>query len=282
MLLLVPAGIGCFQRAGSWRRLCRSWPTCARRTRRRRAWTSTARCGSRPPARPRSGGRHLLLVVDGLDEDLRPPGSPSVAGLLPALVGAHAHVLVTSRPRPGLPDDVPAGHPLTRVTPVPLDPFPGAGELAELARKEIDDLMHGDDADSGGGCSGGADRSRGPAVVSDWSRCDQTARARRPLRRPGMCAGWWTTAPPAAWSASAQPAASATNSLTPRCSSTPRRCRTCATRSTGSGFTAGPSRWRDAGWPVPAGGDDGTPRYLLDTYPCHLGPGPAAAGSAGQ
>ena len=29
--------------------------------------------------------RHLLLVVDGLDEDLRPPGLPSVAALLPPL-----------------------------------------------------------------------------------------------------------------------------------------------------------------------------------------------------
>ena len=42
-------------------------------------------------------GRHLLLVVDGLDEDLYPRGSPSVASLLPTLASAHAHVLVTSR-----------------------------------------------------------------------------------------------------------------------------------------------------------------------------------------
>ena len=40
--------------------------------------------------RAAQSGRHLLLVVDGLDEDLRPPGSPSVASLLPALAGAHA------------------------------------------------------------------------------------------------------------------------------------------------------------------------------------------------
>ena len=32
--------------------------------------------------------RHLLLVVDGLDEDLRPPGLPSVAALLPAVRAA--------------------------------------------------------------------------------------------------------------------------------------------------------------------------------------------------
>ena len=56
--------------------------------------------------------QHLLLVVDGLDEDLRPHGSPSVASLLPSLAGGHAHVLVTSRPHPELPSDVPIPHSL--------------------------------------------------------------------------------------------------------------------------------------------------------------------------
>ena len=80
--------------------------------------------------RAAQNGRHLLLVVDGLDEDLHPPGSPSVASLLPTLAGTHTHVLVTSRPRPDLPEDVPDGHPL-KVTPVQLDPFKGAQELAD-------------------------------------------------------------------------------------------------------------------------------------------------------
>src|SRR5262249_28121451 len=56
--------------------------------------------------------RHVLLVVDGLDEDLHPPGSVSVASLLPALAGGHAHVLVSSRPHPKLSVDVASGHPL--------------------------------------------------------------------------------------------------------------------------------------------------------------------------
>ena len=75
-------------------------------------------CGIDPPAATRDeflrlwrkaveqavrNRRHLLLAVDGLDEDLLPPGSPSVASLLPTLVGEHAHVLVTSRPHPELP-----------------------------------------------------------------------------------------------------------------------------------------------------------------------------------
>ena len=90
--------------------------------------------------------RYLLLVVDGLDEDLLPPGSPSVASLLPTSVGAHAHVLVASRPWPELPDDVPPGHPL-EMAPTRLEPFKGGKELAGLAKEEIYDLTHGEDTD---------------------------------------------------------------------------------------------------------------------------------------
>ncbi|WP_368858541.1 trypsin-like peptidase domain-containing protein [Modestobacter marinus] len=97
--------------------------------------------------RAERNGRHLLLAVDGLDEDLLPPGSPSVASLLPTLAGKHAHVLVSSRPRPQLPRDVPAGHPLQQVEPLDLPPFEGAEDLAELARREFHDLTHGAEAD---------------------------------------------------------------------------------------------------------------------------------------
>jgi hypothetical protein len=51
----------------------------------------------RATGRAAATGRHTLLVVDGLDEDLRPAGLPSVASLLPSQAGARAHVLVTSR-----------------------------------------------------------------------------------------------------------------------------------------------------------------------------------------
>ena len=84
-------------------------------------------------------GRHLLLVVDGLDEDQLPAGpSMSVANLLPTLVGAHAHVLLASRPYPDLPID--GDHPLKETRPVKLAPFEGAHEVADRARQEIDDL----------------------------------------------------------------------------------------------------------------------------------------------
>lgn len=85
--------------------------------------------------------RHLLLVIDGLDEDLRPPGTPSVAALLPPRAGGRVHVLVSSRPHPELPADVPPGHPLAHTQPVQLEPFKGGQELAALARQEIAGLV---------------------------------------------------------------------------------------------------------------------------------------------
>ena len=89
--------------------------------------------------------RHLLLVVDGLDEDLRPTGLPSVAAQLPAAVDGYAHVLVSSRPYPELPPDIPAGHPLRYASPVPVRPFTGARELAVLvlATSLFEDLAAG-------------------------------------------------------------------------------------------------------------------------------------------
>src|SRR4029450_9145844 len=96
--------------------------------------------------------RHLLLAVDGLDEPLLPPGSPSVASLLPTLVGEHAYVLVTSRPHPELPRDVERRHPLSHMEPIRLSPFKDAKgkdaeDLAELALKEFHDLTHGAEAE---------------------------------------------------------------------------------------------------------------------------------------
>ena len=85
--------------------------------------------------------RHLVLVVDGLDEDLRPPGLPSVPSVLPPVAGGRAHVLVSSRPLAELPEDLPPGHPLAETQPVQIEPFEGGPELAELARQEIAGLV---------------------------------------------------------------------------------------------------------------------------------------------
>ena len=89
----------------------------------------------------RISGRHLLLVVDGLDEDLRPDGM-SVAALLPTEhLGQHARVLVASRPHPEVPDDVDEHHPLHTITTVSLAGSPYAAELMISAQKEIKLLL---------------------------------------------------------------------------------------------------------------------------------------------
>ncbi|MGW2869967.1 hypothetical protein [Kitasatospora sp. NPDC001225] len=70
--------------------------------------------------RSRKQKRQLLLVVDGLDEDLAWPtaGAPggtgvaSIAALLPAAPAANVRVIVSSRRSGPLPADVPEGHPL--------------------------------------------------------------------------------------------------------------------------------------------------------------------------
>ena len=61
------------------------------------------------------------------------------------MVGGRAHVLVSSRPYPELPSDVPVGHPLLSTPQTELEPFEGAAELAALARQEIDELKRRDD-----------------------------------------------------------------------------------------------------------------------------------------
>ena len=53
--------------------------------------------------------RHLVIVVDGLDEDPRPAGITSVAQLLPRALPEHVHLVVFSRPNPG---PLPLDHPL--------------------------------------------------------------------------------------------------------------------------------------------------------------------------
>ena len=111
--------------------------------------------------------RHLLLVVDGLDEDLRPPGLPSVAALLPTVDGVRAHVLVSSRPYSELPTDLPPGHPLVHTQPVQVEPFAGGRELAALARQEIDDLLRRDDDGLAADVLGLLTAAAGPLAVDD-------------------------------------------------------------------------------------------------------------------
>jgi WD40 repeat protein len=87
--------------------------------------------------------RHLLLVVDGLDEDLR-PGSRSIAAILPSEVAGygedHAHVLVSNRLGSPLPGDIPDNHPLRSVEPTELKPHAKASNYERLAELELHNL----------------------------------------------------------------------------------------------------------------------------------------------
>ncbi len=82
--------------------------------------------------------RRSVLVVDGLDEDTSAERQlPSIVSLLPERLGRNLKVLVTSRPRPGLPTDVDPAHPVRRQTPVPLAPSDYAAGLKQRAGHEL-------------------------------------------------------------------------------------------------------------------------------------------------
>ncbi|MEV5977770.1 trypsin-like peptidase domain-containing protein [Streptomyces sp. NPDC052114] len=89
----------------------------------------------------------LLLVVDGLDEDRAAgPDSPrpSIATLLPPRPPDNVRVLVTSRPHPGVPLDVPDDHPLRRCPCRRLDANEFARHTRDEAKRELHEALRGD------------------------------------------------------------------------------------------------------------------------------------------
>jgi hypothetical protein len=92
--------------------------------------------------------RRLVVVVDGLDEDeagaTPARGKPSIASLLPRRPPSGARFIITSRPDPGLPDDLPSDHPLRACTPHRLSVSPVAQDIELLAKQELRDLLAGD------------------------------------------------------------------------------------------------------------------------------------------
>ena len=94
-------------------------------------------------------GRRLVVVVDGLDEDevgaTPPRGRPSIASLLPRRPPSGVRFIVTSRLDPGLPDDLPADHPLRACYPPRrLLASRVAQDIKLLAKQELRDLLAGD------------------------------------------------------------------------------------------------------------------------------------------
>ncbi len=90
-------------------------------------------------------GRRLVVVADGLDEDdagsTPSRGRPSIASLLPRRPPSGVRFIVTSRPDPGLPDDLHISHPLRTCIPHRL-PVSWVAEGLELrAKQELRDLF---------------------------------------------------------------------------------------------------------------------------------------------
>ena len=218
-------------------------------------------------------GRHLLLVVDGLDEDDHPTGSPSVASLLPAMAGGRAHVLVASRPHPELPGDMPYGHPLAAAPRASLDAFTGATDQADQAKYELDQLTrkHGTTISSFNvSVLGTLTAAKGPLSVTDLAtllsdersepsnhdlskvRHFVTERAARSLEPVGPADDPRYQFAHLSLLAYAQENADLRGAV----------FRTRIDRWA--------QRWHDAGWPMTADTEASTPRYLLDSYAAAL------------
>ena len=212
--------------------------------------------------------RHLLLIVDGLDEDLRPPGLPSVAALLPGTAGAYAHVVVSSRTDWELPGDMPPRHPLAGVLPEVLQPFGDAEEQAALARQEIDDLLRRDDDGLAADVLGLLTAAAGPLAVPDLvamtTAAPQSPALARRVRR--LLTSSAARSLQASRLAGGKRYQFAHESLLAHAQVNDDLCDPDFRRR----IHQWAETWRAAGWPSPVGREDGTPLYLLDTYPSTL------------
>jgi hypothetical protein len=93
-------------------------------------------------------GRKLILIVDGLDEDrgvTTGPDAYSIAALLPAQPPPAMRIILSGRPNPPIPQDVPDSHPL-RLAAIRARPL-SASAHAEVIRsdmqRELKRLLHG-------------------------------------------------------------------------------------------------------------------------------------------
>ncbi|MBK3563708.1 trypsin-like peptidase domain-containing protein [Streptomyces sp. MBT62] len=212
-------------------------------------------------------GRHLLLVVDGLDEDIRPPNQPSVAHLLPVTRTPQGHVLVSSRSGVPLPDDVSPSHPLRSAEAVALRAAVEAQSLSALALAELDTLTHSTDDNVARDVLSLLAAAAGPLTVEDLvTLCSTegasieqltgritsfvTEHAVRSLRQVGHGSNSSYQFAHESLLAAAQLTAA------PRLPVLRRRLERWA------------ATWKEAGWPL--ADQAGSPSYLFHTYPTTL------------
>jgi hypothetical protein len=237
---------------------------------------------ARATERAAEAGRPLLLVVDGLDEDIRPAGLPSVASLLPTLVEGRAHVLVASRPYPELPVDVQDGHPLRPPSiRADLTPFEGAEKLADLARQEIYHLTHGADADTAVDVLGLLTAAAGPLSVRDLATlyndlAPPSAAHRRRVRRLVTEQAGRSLEPIGSTEHSRYQFAHL--SLLEYADSTDE----LADPEYRNRIHHWAEWWRDHGWPTSPDVIESTPSYLLDSYPGTLASEPSRLVALGR
>ncbi|WP_345439240.1 trypsin-like peptidase domain-containing protein [Actinoallomurus vinaceus] len=91
-------------------------------------------------------GRRLVLVVDGLDEDIgaqQDVDRSSIASLLPKQPIPGLQVIVTRRSHPPLPAEVVPDHPLRTCPPTFLEPSTKARNIKDQAVRELRHLLNG-------------------------------------------------------------------------------------------------------------------------------------------
>ena len=212
--------------------------------------------------------RYLLLIVDGLDEDLR-PGGRSVAAMLPAIgLNQSTGVVVASRTYPELPDDVDSKHPLRHAVVVQLSDSPYATGLRISAEQEINallpqDLMQIPNPDLPFEVLGLLTAARGALSISDLAsmmsartsviRIFTTRQAARSLEQVGQ--------------ANEYRYQFAHQTLLEFCQNHPD---VGGDEQYRQRLYKWADDWRVKGWPAPGIADFCTPRYLVDSYPASL------------
>jgi WD40 repeat protein len=213
--------------------------------------------------------RPLLLAVDGLDEDLHPPGTPIIARLLPVHLGDRGHVLVTSRPfLDELAADLDDSYPLRTANPVPLSPSEEAGQLATLATQELRDLLRSERAELAVEVLGVLAAAGGPLSVADVAALTDDIAPVSPaslFRVRNLMVGQGAR--------TLQPVGPTDRRYTFAHDELLKQAQANADLAHPEfrrRIHRWAQRWAQAGWPLPAGREDTTPRYLLDTYPATL------------
>ena len=213
-------------------------------------------------------GRYLLLVVDGLDEDVRPSGR-SVAAMLPTVgLNRSTGVIVSSRTYPELPDDVDSKHPLRNATVVQLLDSPYATDRRISAEQEINALLPQDltqipSSDLPFEILGLLTAARGALSISDLAsmtsgrataiRVFINRRAARSLEQVGESEEYRYQF--------------AHQTLLEFCRNHPDVGGDGQYRQRLHDWA---DDWKAKGWPAPGIADSRTPRYLVDSYPASL------------